>query len=47
MVDRDGIYFDPTVPSELEHMLELDEFAPDELARAAALRAQIVAGGLS
>jgi capsular polysaccharide export protein len=47
VVDRDGIYFDPTVPSELERMLESGEFTAAELARAAALRARIVAGGLS
>lgn len=42
VVDSRGIYFDPTQPSDLEHMLATVEFTKDELARAAALRQRIV-----
>ncbi len=47
VVDRQGIYFDPRVPSELETLLERGDFTDDERARAAALRRAIVARGLS
>jgi capsular polysaccharide export protein len=47
VVDREGIYFDPTQPSELESILERGGFTGDELARAAALRRAIVDRGLS
>lgn len=47
VVDREGIYFDPTGPSELETILERGGFDADELARAAALRRAIVDRGLS
>jgi capsular polysaccharide export protein len=47
VVDREGIYFDPTQPSELESILERGGFDADELARAASLRRQIVDRGLS
>lgn len=46
-VDPDGIYFDATRPSRLERLLETAEFTPDLLARAAALRQQIVANAVS
>lgn len=42
VVDSRGIYFDPTAPSDLEHMLATAEFTSDEIARAAALRQRIV-----
>jgi capsular polysaccharide export protein len=45
--DRLGIYFDPTRPSTLESLLESENFDPDLLARARALRERIVAQKLS
>lgn len=47
VVDRRGIYYDPSRPSELEEILQTTTFTPEELARAAALRAQIVATRIS
>lgn len=47
VVDRAGIYYDPTRPSDLERILQTAEFSPDELARAARLRERIVAAGVS
>jgi capsular polysaccharide export protein len=46
-VDTRGIYFDPSAPSDLEHLLRTLEPSAAELARAAALRASIVEAGLS
>ena len=42
VVDSRGIYYDPTVPSDLEHILQNDAFSAEERARAARLRATIV-----
>lgn len=47
VLDRTGIYFDPTHPSDLETLLQSAEFEPEELLRAAALRETIVASALS
>jgi capsular polysaccharide export protein len=47
VLDRTGIYFDPTRPSDLESLLQAAEFAPAELARAAALRKTVVDAALS
>ncbi len=47
VVDREGIYYDPTRPSELESILENAEFAPPEIERARALRDRIVTSGVS
>ncbi len=47
VVDREGIYYDPTRPSELESILETTAFGAEELDRAATLRKTIVASGLS
>lgn len=47
VVDREGIYYDPTGPSELESILQNTSFEPEELERAARLRRSIVASGLS
>jgi capsular polysaccharide export protein len=47
VVDAQGIYYDPTRPSDLETILQTTAFAPDLLARAEKLRARIVAGGIS
>jgi capsular polysaccharide export protein len=46
-VDRRGIYYDATRPSEIEELLETMEFKPHLLERAARLREAIVAGGLT
>lgn len=42
VLDRRGLYYDPSVPSDLEHILMTAEFSPDELARAERLRRRIV-----
>jgi len=47
VVDERGVHFDPTRPSELEDLLQNADLPADLVARAAALRAAIVAGGLS
>jgi capsular polysaccharide export protein len=47
IVDARGVHFDPTAPSELEHLLEHADLTSDLVGRAAALRAAIIAGGLS
>ena len=46
-VDRIGIHYDPSGPSELERMLEAGHFSPALIARAAALRTHIVANRIS
>ena len=46
-VDALAPHYDPSRPSQLERLLETTEFAPALLARAAALRARIVAGGVT
>ncbi|MGI4731987.1 MAG: hypothetical protein ACRYFW_09590 [Janthinobacterium lividum] len=45
-VDRLGIHYDPARPSELERLIEAGDFPPALLARAAALRTRLVAGGI-
>jgi capsular polysaccharide export protein len=47
VVDRIGIYYDPTQPSEIESILESAEFGEAELARACSLRRLLVQSGLS
>jgi capsular polysaccharide export protein len=47
VVDRVGVHFDPTAPSELEALLQNGEFSPDLLDRARALRSTIVDQGIS
>jgi capsular polysaccharide export protein len=47
VVDRTGIYYDPTRPSDLERLLEGGGFAEAELDRARSLRESIVAAGIS
>ena len=47
VVDSRGIYYDPTAPSDLEHILAHATFSAAELERAARLRATIVARGIS
>ncbi|PWC27858.1 capsular polysaccharide export protein, LipB/KpsS family [Teichococcus aestuarii] len=46
-VDDQGVYYDPARPSALEHLLATADFPPELLSRAAALRAAIVARGIS
>jgi capsular polysaccharide export protein len=47
VVDRQGIYYDPTRPSDLETILQTAVFDADLLARAEALRDTIVTRGIS
>lgn len=47
VMDRTGIYYDATRPSDLERLLQGGDFAPQLLARAAALRARLVACGIT
>ena len=47
VVDHRGIHFDPSGPSDLEHILAHAAFPPALLARAQALRQTIVAAGIS
>ena len=47
VLDRRGLYYDPTAPSELEELLMSAHFTPEELRRAARLREAIVARGIS
>lgn len=45
-LDRQGLHYDPTRPSDLETLLRTHPFPPALLARAARLRAAIVAAGI-
>lgn len=47
VVDRLGIYFDPGKPSDLEQILQRDEFPKLLLSRARALREKIVGSGIT
>ncbi|WP_302138309.1 capsular polysaccharide biosynthesis protein [Halomonas alkalicola] len=47
VLDRHGIYYDPARPSDLERLLEQEEFDAELLGRAAALRQRLVRLGLS
>lgn len=47
IVDARGVHFDPKQPSDLEDLLQNDDFPEDLCQRAAALRKAIIAGGLS
>ncbi len=42
VMDRSGMYYDSTAPSELEHLLQTTDFSADLLARARRLRERIV-----
>ena len=46
-LDTRGAYYDPRQPSDLEHLLNTAAFTPELLARAAALRAAVVARGIT
>ena len=47
ILDRQGIYFDPTAPSDLEAILAGADFPPELTARAERLAADVVAAGIS
>ncbi len=47
VIDRSGIYYDPSGPSDLETLLETAEFDPALVERAGRLRRQVVALGVS
>lgn len=47
VVDRSGIYFDPSRASDLEMLLEAGEFPPELIERARRLRTLIVQSGIS
>ena len=47
VMDRRGMYYDATAPSELEHLLQTTEFSTDLVARAQRLRERIVEQGLT
>ncbi len=47
VIDRRGLYFDASQPSDLSVLLNETEFSPTELARAAALRDQVVKLGVT
>ena len=47
VVDARGIHFDPSGPSDLEHILATTDFKPDLTTRAATLRQTIVSAGIS
>lgn len=47
VLDGEGIYFDPTRPSGLEHLLNTTEFTQEELQRARHVQAFIVAHGIT
>lgn len=47
VVDARGIHFDPSGPSDLEHILATTDFAADLTSRAEILRETIVAAGIS
>lgn len=47
VVDRRGIYFDPSAPSDLEVCLATTDFGPELMRRAEALRQTVVSAGIS
>ena len=47
VIDRRGIYVDPTAPNDLVELLNIAGFHPPELRRAAQLREQIVCAGVT
>ena len=47
VLDQTGIYFDPTQPSDLEHILNHDQFTADELKQAERVRNLIVKHGIT
>lgn len=47
VLDERGIYFDPTQPSDLEHLLGSSSFTEDDLARARRIRDLVVRHGIT
>lgn len=47
VLDGRGIYFDPSGPSDLEHVLNTADFSPEELAEAETVRGFIVQNGIT
>jgi capsular polysaccharide export protein len=47
VLDARGVYYDPSRPSDLEHLLETTSFDPELLAEARALREAVVAARIS
>ncbi len=47
VADLRGIYYDPTKPSDLEHLLQTTEFRPELIERASKLRLQITKNSLT
>ena len=47
VLDRSGIHYDPSTPSDLESLLAGTEFTPALLARAARLREALIAGAVT
>jgi capsular polysaccharide export protein len=47
VVDRSGLHFDPTAPSDLETLLRTRAFTAEDLDRAQQLRERVVAAGLT
>merc|ERR1712159_533335 len=47
VVDQRGIYYDPTQPSDLEHILQHTEFSVEELERAERLRQLVLTARVS
>ena len=47
VLDERGIYFDPSRPSDLEHILNTAAFSPDELAEAEMVRSYMVGNGIT
>ncbi len=47
VIDRSGIYYDPSGPSDLETLLEQSKFSDDDLKRAARLRKSIISLNIS
>jgi capsular polysaccharide export protein len=47
VLDDEGIYFDPRTPSRLERLLQSADFSPGQIQRAATLRQQLIASGLT
>ena len=47
VLDSEGIYFDPSKPSNLESLLESSDFSPSLLARAVAIREKLISSQLT
>jgi capsular polysaccharide export protein len=47
VADSRGLYYDPGTPSDLEHILQTEDFSPDLIARAKRLASLIIARGIT